>query len=202
MPEYDMQDCTIVSARERQWNYLPGARVGDFVKLPEGAFRRVAHDWGDSLQLTSQVTGHGTFYLASNGAVAHSGGLDPGIPREHFRDLGEQRQGYFWIFHHDRPRAHNAVYFHLPCRLFEVVESEAEAWARQQGEALAAAAGTRDHDRVGEAKPDPRDPRPDHEMVGRDAIFRNHNCYRCNDGTKPCVKGNPRSCDTLHARND
>jgi hypothetical protein len=22
------------------------------------------------------------------------------------------------------------------------------------------------------------------------------------DGTQPCVRGNPRRCDTLHARND
>jgi hypothetical protein len=35
--------------------------------------------------------------------------------------------------------------------------------------------------------PDPRDPRPDHEMIGRASIFRDHNCYRCRDGARPCV---------------
>jgi hypothetical protein len=51
---------------------------------------------------------------------------------------------------------------------------------------------------------DPRDPRPDHEMVGRAEIFRNHNCYRCKDGALPCVRGKPHSlnCDYPHARND
>jgi hypothetical protein len=44
---------------------------------------------------------------------------------------------------------------------------------------------------------DPRDPDP-----SRSGVFVDHNCYRCKDGTLPCVKGNPRDCDTLHARND
>jgi hypothetical protein len=63
-------------------------------------------------------------------------------------------------------------------------------WARRQGEALAADAGTRDHDRVGEQE--------------RASIFRDHSCYRCKDGTLPCVRGEPHSlnCEFPHARND
>jgi hypothetical protein len=45
--------------------------------------------------------------------------------------------------------------------------------------------------------PDPRDPDP-----SREGVFRDHNCWKCNDGQKPCVTGNPRSCGNLHARND
>ncbi len=33
-------------------------------------------------------------------------------------------------------------------------------------------------------------------------IFADHSCHKCRDGALPCVKGNPRMCDTLHARND
>ena len=44
---------------------------------------------------------------------------------------------------------------------------------------------------------DPRD--PDYSRKG---IFIHHNCYRCNDGTLPCVRGNPNSCEFPHARND
>ena len=44
---------------------------------------------------------------------------------------------------------------------------------------------------------DPRDPDP-----SRPGIFRDHNCYRCKDGTQPCVGGNPRQCEYPHARND
>jgi hypothetical protein len=44
---------------------------------------------------------------------------------------------------------------------------------------------------------DPRDPDP-----SRPGIFRDHNCYRCRDGEKPCVNGSPRQCEFPHARND
>jgi hypothetical protein len=62
-----------------------------------------------------------------------------------------------------------------PCPGLTVQEGIAAIWIRPQA-------------------PDPRDPRPDSEMVGRDAIFRDHNCSRCRDGERPCVRGNPRNC--------
>lgn len=47
------------------------------------------------------------------------------------------------------------------------------------------------------AKLDPRD--PDHS---REGIFVYHDCSRCLDGKRPCVKGNPRQCEYPRARND
>jgi hypothetical protein len=44
---------------------------------------------------------------------------------------------------------------------------------------------------------DPRDP-----DYSRSGVFVDHNCYVCDSGKKPCVKSNPRDCDTLRARND
>lgn len=44
---------------------------------------------------------------------------------------------------------------------------------------------------------DPREPDP-----SREGMFRDHNCWRCKDGAKPCVNGNPRQCEYPHARND
>lgn len=44
---------------------------------------------------------------------------------------------------------------------------------------------------------DPRDPDP-----SREGIFRDHNCWRCNNGKRPCVKGTPNRCEYPHARND
>lgn len=44
---------------------------------------------------------------------------------------------------------------------------------------------------------DPRDPDP-----SRLGIFRDHNCWKCKNGTEPCVKGSPNQCDYPHARND
>lgn len=44
---------------------------------------------------------------------------------------------------------------------------------------------------------DPRD--PDHS---REGMFVLHNCWRCQNGAKPCVKSDPRQCEYPHARND
>lgn len=33
-------------------------------------------------------------------------------------------------------------------------------------------------------------------------MFILHNCWRCKDGEKPCIIGNPRQCEYPHARND
>jgi hypothetical protein len=40
---------------------------------------------------------------------------------------------------------------------------------------------------------------PDHS---REGMFVYHNCYRCDDGKKPCVQGGPHRCEYPHARND
>jgi len=46
-------------------------------------------------------------------------------------------------------------------------------------------------------QPDPRDPRP-----GVEGFWAYHNCSRCRDGEKPCVKGGHHQCDWPHARDD
>lgn len=48
-----------------------------------------------------------------------------------------------------------------------------------------------------ETPPDPRDP-----DYSREGIFQYHNCWKCSDGRKPCIKGQPRNCEHPHARND
>lgn len=44
---------------------------------------------------------------------------------------------------------------------------------------------------------DPRDSDPT-----REEIFRDHNCYHCYDGARPCVRGAPNRCEYPRARND
>jgi uncharacterized Fe-S cluster protein YjdI len=44
---------------------------------------------------------------------------------------------------------------------------------------------------------DPRDP-----DYSREGIFIYHNCWKCDSGSRPCVRGNPRQCEFPHARND
>lgn len=48
---------------------------------------------------------------------------------------------------------------------------------------------------------DPREPRTDEELAGRAPIFRNHNCWKCRDGTRPCPNGY-RNCEYPRARDD
>ena len=33
-------------------------------------------------------------------------------------------------------------------------------------------------------------------------MFRDHNCYRCGEGERPCAHGNYATCPNPHARND
>jgi hypothetical protein len=45
---------------------------------------------------------------------------------------------------------------------------------------------------------DPRDPDPT-----REGIFRDHNCWKCDNGKRPCVQREHRGwCEYPHARND
>ena len=37
------------------------------------------------------------------------------------------------------------------------------------------------------------------EKVG---IFRDHHCWACKDGERPCVNGSPNRCEYPHARNE
>lgn len=33
-------------------------------------------------------------------------------------------------------------------------------------------------------------------------IFRDHRCWKCKDGTKPCAQGHPNRCEFPHAKSD
>ena len=33
-------------------------------------------------------------------------------------------------------------------------------------------------------------------------IFRDHRCWKCEDGERPCAQGHPHRCDYPRARND
>jgi hypothetical protein len=39
-------------------------------------------------------------------------------------------------------------------------------------------------------------------VTPRTGMFRDHRCWRCNDGALPCVQGHPRQCEYPRARND
>ncbi len=113
--ESDPRNLAILADREREYNAIPGPRVGDFLKLPSGAYTRFTYDWGDTLQTGG--SSHGGYYL-SDGSVSYSGGLDPGIKRADLLETPEFKPGWFWFFDHNYPRAHGGVDFPVSCRVF------------------------------------------------------------------------------------
>jgi hypothetical protein len=40
---------------------------------------------------------------------------------------------------------------------------------------------------------------PRHDRAG---MFVYHDCWKCRDGSKPCVSGDPGNCEYPHARDD
>lgn len=137
MPEFDTKDAEILAQYQASWNDREGPRVGDFVRMVDGELRRFTHEWNDGIQTTWKGQS-GSFYLG-NGYASYSGGLESAIARSKLRDTGETREGAFWFFHHNHARAHNGVYFKIPCRVFEVALTRDE-WRKAREDAYAAGA--------------------------------------------------------------
>ena len=92
--------------------------LGHYVKLPDGTFDRITHQW----ETHAQAGGNGgSYYLASDG-VSYSGGLTSGYPIDKLVKNRNFHSGNFWIFHHDWQRAHNGVYFPADCRFYDLVD--------------------------------------------------------------------------------
>ena len=49
---------------------------------------------------------------------------------------------------------------------------------------------------------DERNARLATKRAAASGMFRDHSCWKCLDGKKSCVVGNPRQCEYPHARND
>ena len=49
---------------------------------------------------------------------------------------------------------------------------------------------------------DERNARLATKRAQQSGMFRDHSCWKCMDGKKACVAGNPRQCEYPHARND
>lgn len=122
-PQFDDRDAELLVERERNYNQIPGPRVGDFLRVPDG-FLRFTHDWGDSIQTTVHAKhpchGDASFYIGIDGHVSFSGSLGPAIPKDKLRDTSTKQSGSFWFFHHDWAGAERGVYCRLDCRVFEL----------------------------------------------------------------------------------
>lgn len=40
------------------------------------------------------------------------------------------------------------------------------------------------------------------DRPAKTGMFVNHSCWKCGDGARPCISGDPRQCEYPHARND
>lgn len=106
----------ILATRETEFNKIQGARVGDFLLMPNGEYTRFTHKWDDHIQ-----TGGGgrSFYLG-HGYIDYSGGLDPGVKLADIEQTNETKAGFIWFFSNDIWKAHNGVNFKINFRVFKL----------------------------------------------------------------------------------
>lgn len=112
----DLENLAILANRQKGLDARDGIGVGDFVIIGDKSLR-VAHDWGDAVQLTDGRFG-ASFYLSDNGFVDFSGGLDPAINRTKFTPTDERRDGPVWFFSQNYAAAHNGYYTNASFRVW------------------------------------------------------------------------------------
>ena len=111
----DPRDEQILADRITALNKIKGPRCGDYVKFTCGTIRRISHLWlGDS----AQTSDAGRYYLGHDG-ISFSGSLYSSVPITSLTLTTETRLGLVWFFHHDIPRAHNAVHFGAMFRVYD-----------------------------------------------------------------------------------
>lgn len=106
-----------------RFNEIDGPRVGDFVRLPSGEFRRFCHDWGDKIQITPGE-GSGSFNI-DGGICDYSGSLEPSIKKSRLRFTHSYKLGRVWFFKDAMPAAHSGIDAEIPCKVFNY-EPESE----------------------------------------------------------------------------
>ena len=119
----DLRNIAILETRMKQYNAIPGARVGDWIREPDGRMTRATHDWNDDGE-TCETIQHGgnenSSYYLGDGYLSYSGGLDSGIKKCWLRETAEKKDGCVWIFDHGFAGAGRGVGFVVEFRVFEV----------------------------------------------------------------------------------
>ena len=113
----DAANVVILAKRQAFLDAREGIGVGDFVIDGEN-MHRVAHDWGDSVQLTDGR--YGSSFHLGDGYVSFSGGLNPGIDRARFLPTDERRAGAVWFFSENWARAHNGYHTEATFRVWKL----------------------------------------------------------------------------------
>lgn len=117
----DIDNEAILAERQVLLDQRQTIGVGDFV-IDGHTLLRVAHDWGEGVQLTDGRRCGGTFFLG-DGFVDFSGGLAPGIKnKSRFLPTDERRLGSVWFFSRNYVTAHNGYDTHAKFRVWKLVE--------------------------------------------------------------------------------
>jgi len=114
----DEKDDQLLAQRVEHWERFKGPRVGDYIEFADGVTHRFSHDHGKEWGIQTSPIG-GSFYMTVGGYMSYSGGLEPCLKHNLIYEIGEQRMGGVWFFHHDHARASNAVKANIPCRVFK-----------------------------------------------------------------------------------
>jgi len=117
-----MDDKTRLNNRMTEYNQIPGPRVGDWIREPDGRMTRATHDWtGYEDNPTMQHGGeeHGQFYLG-DGYISYSGGLETGIKKADLVRTEEMKLGKVWFFKNDYHTAHNGIDYMVDFRVYKV----------------------------------------------------------------------------------
>jgi len=115
--DMDTENVAILATRQAYLDNRRAIGVGDFVIDGEKSYR-VAHNWGDSLQLTDGRFGE-SFYIG-NEYVEFSGGLNLPIDIAKFEPTDERREGRVWFFAQDYVRAHNGYHTTATFRVWKL----------------------------------------------------------------------------------
>lgn len=116
------ENLAILRERETSYNQIEGARVGDFLILPNGDYTRFTHNWGDQIQTYGWPEWKGGSYYLGKGHISFSGGLNPGVKTADIEQTKETKMGSIWFFDRDYRRANGGVYFEMSFRVFRLKE--------------------------------------------------------------------------------
>jgi hypothetical protein len=111
----DARDKAIADEIAAAYLAFNGPRVGDWAEMPDGTYKRIAHSWGDSIQLCSG----GSFYVSKSGA-SMSGGLDDAIDASRFAATDQYKVAGFWFPHHDNLERDCAIGLRFPVKVWQV----------------------------------------------------------------------------------
>lgn len=115
-----LKQYNILAKHLTKFNEIEGPRVGDYVKLKDGNYKRFCSQWIDGFQVTPTETS-GSFNIDS-GACCYSGTLEPSVKKEKIKFTWTYKLGRVWFFKDGIPAAHQGIDAEIPLRVYELID--------------------------------------------------------------------------------